>query len=270
MHEVSPPGSLASFEELFPRYTSLRLGHFHDQVSQPDPRLLKDALEKEQARRKHCERHIQALQNRTLELQQQLAVALSADQRKDSMIEQLDKAEKEASEQGLGKQKEVGLTTAVEKEKSSLSCSLEAERVRAQSLEAEWDSDRRRQDALRATLEEQQRSWAQREKQLEEQRQTAQEESRLHLQKEKMVAQREAQKALDVQQALAKVQAEMPGLQADLEAARRERDSLKMELSLLKEAVAGARQPPRERVGQTAGSVQGRSDREGGPAEAPH
>ncbi|XP_039193907.1 centrobin isoform X1 [Crotalus tigris] len=284
LHEVSPPGSLASFEELFPRYTSLRLGHFHDQVSQPDPRLLKDALEKEQARRKHCERHIQALQNRTLELQQQLAVALSADQRKDSMIEQLDKtlakvvegwnqqqaertvalrrlqAEKEAAEQGLGKQKEKmsdlegRLQQALsalsreqqlasqyyrekeilEKEKSSLSCSLEAERVRAQSLEAEWDSDRRRQDALRATLEEQQRSWAQREKQLEEQRQTAQEESRLHLEKEKMVAQREAQKALDVQQALAKVQAEMPGLQADLEAARRERDSLKMELSLLK------------------------------------
>ncbi|KAG8141050.1 hypothetical protein E2320_003659, partial [Naja naja] len=91
LHDVSPPGSLASFEDLFPRYTSLRLGHFHDQVSQLDPRLLKDALEKEQARRKHCERHIQALQNRILELQQQLAVAISADNKKDSMIEQLDK-----------------------------------------------------------------------------------------------------------------------------------------------------------------------------------
>ncbi|XP_026578461.1 LOW QUALITY PROTEIN: centrobin [Pseudonaja textilis] len=284
LHDVSPPGSLASFEDLFPRYTSLRLGHFHDPVSQLDPRLLKDALEKEQARRKHCERHIQALQNRILELQQQLAVAVSADQRKDSMIEQLDKtlakvvegwnqqqaertatlrrlqAEKETAEQGLGRQKEKmselegrlqqALSTlhreqqlasqycrekeALEKEKAALSCSLEAERVRGQSLEAEWDLDRRQRDALRATLEEQQRTWVQREKQLEEQLQTAQEESRLHLEKEKMVAQREAQKALEAQQALSTVQAEMQGLQADLEAVRRERDTVKMEMSLLK------------------------------------
>uniref|UniRef100_A0A670Z6R8 Centrobin, centriole duplication and spindle assembly protein n=1 Tax=Pseudonaja textilis TaxID=8673 RepID=A0A670Z6R8_PSETE len=282
LHDVSPPGSLASFEDLFPRYTSLRLGHFHDPVSQLDPRLLKDALEKEQARRKHCERHIQALQNRILELQQQLAVAVSADQRKDSMIEQLDKtlakvvegwnqqqaertatlrrlqAEKETAEQGLGRQKEVELEgrlqqalstlhreqqlasqycrekEALEKEKAALSCSLEAERVRGQSLEAEWDLDRRQRDALRATLEEQQRTWVQREKQLEEQLQTAQEESRLHLEKEKMVAQREAQKALEAQQALSTVQAEMQGLQADLEAVRRERDTVKMEMSLLK------------------------------------
>ncbi|XP_060538651.1 LOW QUALITY PROTEIN: centrobin [Pantherophis guttatus] len=284
LHEVSPPGSLASFEDLFPRYTSLRLGHFHDQVSQLDPRLLKDALEKEQARRKHCERHIQVLQNRILELQQQLAVAISADQRKDSMIEQLDKTlakvvegwnqqqaertvslrrlqtEKEAAEQGLGRQKEKmselegrlqqALSSLnrdqqlasqycrekeiLEKEKATLSCSLEAERVRVQSLEAEWDLERRQQDVLRATLEEQQRSWAQREKELEQRHQTAQEESRLHLEKEKMVAQREAQKALEAQQVLSTAQAEMQGLQADLEAVRRERDTLKMEMSLLK------------------------------------
>ncbi|XP_026548554.1 centrobin-like, partial [Notechis scutatus] len=122
----------------------------------------------------------------------------------------------------------------LEKEKAALSCSLEAERVRGQNLEAEWDLDRRQQDALRATLEEQQRIWAQREKQLEEQLQAAQEESRLHLEKEKMVAQREAQKSLEAQQAFSTAQAEMQGLQADLEAARRERDTVKMEMSLLK------------------------------------
>ncbi|XP_029142324.1 centrobin-like, partial [Protobothrops mucrosquamatus] len=158
LHEVSPPGSLASFEELFPRYTSLRLGHFHDQVSQPDPRLLKDALEKEQARRKKMS-----------DLEGRLQQALSALSREQQLASQYYR-EKET----------------LEKEKSSLSCSLEAERIRAQSLEAEWDSDRRRQDALRATLEEQQRSWAQREKQLEQQRQMLQEESRLHLEKEKV------------------------------------------------------------------------------------
>ncbi|ETE63173.1 Centrobin, partial [Ophiophagus hannah] len=232
LHDVSPPGSLASFEDLFPRYTSLRLGHFHNQVSQLDPRLLKDALEKEQARRK-----------------QQLAVAISADKRKDSMIEQLDKTlakvvegwNQQQAERTKMSELEGRLQQALsalhreqqlasqycreketlEKEKTTLSCSLEAERVRGQSLEAEWDLDRRQQDALRATLEEQQRTWVQREKQLEEQRQTAQEESRLHLEKEK----REAQKALDAQQALSTVQAEMQGLQADLEAVRRERDT---------------------------------------------
>lgn len=39
----------------------------------------------------HCERHIQSLQTRVLELQQQLAVAVTADRKKDIMIEQLDK-----------------------------------------------------------------------------------------------------------------------------------------------------------------------------------
>lgn len=39
----------------------------------------------------HCERHIQSLQTRVLELQQQLAVAVAADRKKDTMIEQLDK-----------------------------------------------------------------------------------------------------------------------------------------------------------------------------------
>ncbi|XP_063157714.1 centrobin [Candoia aspera] len=284
LHEVSPPGSLTGFEELFPRYTSLHLGHFHEQPLHLDPHLLKDTLEKEQARRKHCERHIQAVQNRILELQQQLAVAVSADKRKDGMIEQLDKTlakvvdgwnqheaertaalrrlqtEKEAAEQALGRQKEkiaemegrlqqvssalsreqqvasqcCKEKAALEEEKASLSCRLDMERTRVQSLEAEWDLERRQQDVLRATLEDQQRSWAQRERQLEQQHQAAQEESRAHLDKEKMVAQREAQKALDAQRVLATVQSEMQGLQGELEAVRRDRDTLKMEMSLLK------------------------------------
>ncbi|KAM6452290.1 centrobin isoform 1-T1 [Liasis olivaceus] len=284
LHEVSPPGSLTGFEELFPRYTSLRLGHFHDQLSHLDPHLLKDTLEKEQARRRHCERHIQTLQSRILELQQQLAVAVSADKKKDSMIQQLDKTlakvvegwnqheaertaalrrlqtEKEAAEQALGRQKEKvaemegrlqqALSAlnreqqvasqcckekeVLEEEKACLSRSLDAERVRVQSLEAEWDLERRQQDTLRATLEEQQRSWAQRERQLEQQHQAVQEESRVHLDKEKMVALREAQKAADAQRVLATVQSEMQGLQGELEAVRRERDTLKVEMSLVK------------------------------------
>ncbi|XP_054851541.1 centrobin isoform X2 [Eublepharis macularius] len=275
---------MAGFEELFPRYTSLRLGQVREPSSYTDTHLLKDTLDKEQARRKHCERHIQALQNRLLELQQQLAVAISADKKKDSMIEQLDKTlakvvegwnrheaeqtetlhrlrtEKEAAVQALGRHKEKMLETEqqleqalssisreqqttslyrrekemLEEEKASLSHSLEAEGQRVRNLEADWDLERRQHEALRATLEEQQRSWAHRERQLEQQCQALQEDNRAQLDKEKAAAQREAQKSSDAQRVLASVQTEVQGLESELEAMRRDRDSLKMEMSLIK------------------------------------
>ncbi|KAH0626115.1 hypothetical protein JD844_000890 [Phrynosoma platyrhinos] len=284
LQEVSPPGSLMGFEELFPRYTSLRLGQIQEQSSYADSHLLKDSLDKERARRKHCERHIQTLQHRILELQQQLAVAVSADRKKDSMIEQLDKTlakvvegwnrheaqrtaalhrlqtEKEAAEQALGRQKkkaseveerlENALSVlsqeqqagrqyckekeALEEEKASLLRNLEAERLRVRDLEANWDLERRQQEALRATLEEEQRGWAQRERQLEQQRQALEEESRNQLDKEKALTQREAQKAADAQRVLSSVQSEVQILESELEAVRRERDNLKMEMSLVK------------------------------------
>ncbi|XP_070250265.1 centrobin isoform X3 [Myotis yumanensis] len=80
--------SAQALEELFPRYTSLRSG---PPLNPPDFQGLRDALDSEHTRRKHCERHIQSLQTRVLELQQQLAVAVTADRKKDIMIEQLDK-----------------------------------------------------------------------------------------------------------------------------------------------------------------------------------
>ncbi|XP_062993459.1 centrobin [Elgaria multicarinata webbii] len=283
LQEVSPPGSLTGFEELFPRYTSLRLGQLTERSSYASSLLLKDSLDKEQARRKHCERHIQTLQHRILELRQQLAVAISADKKKDGMIEQLDKTlakvvegwnrheaertsalrrlqtEKESAEQALGRQKEKTSETegrleqalsalsreqqtasqclkekeALEEEKASLSCSLEAEHRRVRSLEADWDLERRQQEALRATLEEQQRGWAQRERQLEQQHQALEEEGRAQLDKEKAGTQREAQKAADAQRVLASVQSEVQSLEGQLEAVRRERDNLKMEMSLV-------------------------------------
>ncbi|XP_060572624.1 uncharacterized protein LOC132730664 isoform X2 [Ruditapes philippinarum] len=52
---------------------------------------LRDMLEKERYRRKHCEQYIQQLNVKLLETQQQVAVAVSTDKRKDIMIEQLDK-----------------------------------------------------------------------------------------------------------------------------------------------------------------------------------
>lgn len=59
----------------------------------------------------HCERHIQSLQTRVLELQQQLAVAVTADRKKDVMIEQLDKVPGEQNAGGAlhgGKSKRGG------------------------------------------------------------------------------------------------------------------------------------------------------------------
>ncbi|KAM3927272.1 centrobin [Leptodactylus fuscus] len=81
--DLSPPLSLVGLEGLFPRYATL--------YNAPPPDLqLRETLEKETARRKHLERHIQNLQNEMLELQQRVSVMLAADRRKDSMIQQLD------------------------------------------------------------------------------------------------------------------------------------------------------------------------------------
>lgn len=88
LQDLSPASSAQALEELFPRYTSLRQG---PPTNPPDFQGLRDALDSELTRRKHCERHIQGLQTRVLELQQQLAVAVAADRKKDIMIEQLDK-----------------------------------------------------------------------------------------------------------------------------------------------------------------------------------
>ncbi|XP_059003909.1 centrobin isoform X6 [Mustela lutreola] len=88
LQDLSPSSSAQALEELFPRYASLRPG---PPVNPPDFQGLKDALDSEHTRRKHCERHIQSLQTRVLELQQQLVVAVTADRKKDVMIEQLDK-----------------------------------------------------------------------------------------------------------------------------------------------------------------------------------
>ncbi|XP_039703326.1 centrobin [Pteropus medius] len=88
LQDLSPSSSAHALEELFPRYTSLQPG---PPLNPPDFQGLRDALDSEHTRRKHCERHIQSLQTRVLELQQQLAVAVTADHKKDIMIEQLDK-----------------------------------------------------------------------------------------------------------------------------------------------------------------------------------
>uniref|UniRef100_A0A8C9VRC9 Centrobin-like n=1 Tax=Scleropages formosus TaxID=113540 RepID=A0A8C9VRC9_SCLFO len=89
LDDVSPPLSDSGLDELFPLYSRLRPHGV--QSSSSDVHVLQDRLNRERTRRKQCETQIQVLQNKVLLFQQQVALAVSADRRKDIMIEQLDK-----------------------------------------------------------------------------------------------------------------------------------------------------------------------------------
>ncbi|XP_055114209.1 centrobin isoform X3 [Symphalangus syndactylus] len=287
LQDLSPSSSAQALEELFPRYTSLRPG---PPLNPPDCQGLRDALDSEHTRRKHCERYIQSLQTRVLELQQQLAVAVAADRKKDTMIEQLDKTlarvvegwnrheaertevlrglqeECQAAELTRSKQQETvthleqSLSEAMEalnreqesarlqqreketleEERQALTLSLEAEQQRCCALQEERDaaragqlSEHRELETLRAALEEERQTWAQQEHQLKEHYQALQEESQAQLEREKEKSQREAQAAWEAQHQLALVQSEVRRLEGELDTARRERDALQLEMSLV-------------------------------------
>uniref|UniRef100_A0A674JCX8 Centrobin, centriole duplication and spindle assembly protein n=1 Tax=Terrapene triunguis TaxID=2587831 RepID=A0A674JCX8_9SAUR len=159
LQELSPPGSVCGLEELFPRYASLRLGTPPEPAPSTEPQLLKEALAKERARRKHCERHVQGLQSRALELQQQLAAAISADMKKDSMIEQLDKTLAKVVE-GWNRQ---------EAERTELLRGLQAEKEAVQrALSEQQELEVRLEQAQEALSQEQQAASQQREEAQEE------------------------------------------------------------------------------------------------------
>ncbi|XP_048653974.1 centrobin isoform X2 [Marmota marmota marmota] len=287
LQDLSPSSSAQALEELFPRYTSLRPG---PPLNPPDFQGLKDALDSEHTRRKHCERHIQSLQTRVLELQQQLAVAVAADRKKDIMIEQLDKTlarvvegwnrheaertevlrglqeERQAAELTRSKQQETVTRLeqslsealealnheqegarlqqrereALEEERQGLTLSLEVEQQRCRALQEELDEARAGQlnehlklDALQVALEKERQAWAQQEHQLKERYQALQGEGQAQLEREKGNSQREAQAAREAQQQLALVQSEVRRLEGELDTARRERDALQLEMSLV-------------------------------------
>ncbi|XP_038624724.1 centrobin isoform X2 [Tachyglossus aculeatus] len=287
LQELSPPSSAAGLDGLFPRCSSLWPGSSRDQ---PELQGLKDALDTEHTRRRHCERHIQSLQTRVLELQQQLAVALAADRKKDLMIEQLDKTlarvvegwnrheaervevlrglqeERQAAELTRGQQQETvarleqSLSQAMEalsleqkgasqqqreremleEARLALTRSLEREQQRSRSLQAERDEalagrlgEQRELESLRAALEEQAQAQAQRERQQQDQCQALCEEARAQLERERASGQREAQVAQETRQQLSSAQADVRRLEEELDTARRERDGLQLENSLI-------------------------------------
>ncbi|XP_006863459.1 PREDICTED: centrobin [Chrysochloris asiatica] len=287
LQDLSPSSSAQALEELFPRYTSLRPG---PPLNPPDFQGLRDALDSEHTRRKHCEHHIQSLQTRVLELQQQLAVAVAADRKKDIMIEQLDKTlarvvegwnrheaertevlrglqeERQAAELTRSKQQETVARLeqnlsetmealnreqegarlqqrereTLEEERQALTLNLELEQQRCQALQEERDearagqlSEHRQLEILQAALAEERQRWAQQEHQLEKHCQALQEEAQVQLEREKGNTQREAKIALEAQQQLSLIQSEIRRLEGELDTARRERDALQLEMSLV-------------------------------------
>ncbi|XP_041034969.1 uncharacterized protein cntrob [Carcharodon carcharias] len=293
---VSPPVPILGLNEaaLFPRYSRMRMGMGEGLAAESslyECQILKDTLDKERTRRKHCEKQIQSLQNKILELQQQLAVAVSADRKKDIMIEQLDKTlvkvvdgwkkhdaekseamrqlqeEREAAEKGHGKQQQalfslehhltqvnqalakeqkekdllVEARGILEEENRKLQKVLEVEQQRCLRLQGECDvaesgrqHERKQAEALRTKLGEAREAYSQREKQLEQGNAQREEELQKQLEREKATAQRETQRAQDTQRVLASIQTELQQLEIELDTAKRDKESLQMELSLVK------------------------------------
>ncbi|XP_069841731.1 centrobin [Dendropsophus ebraccatus] len=195
--DISPPLSLVGLEGLFPRYSTL--------YNAPLPDLqLREALEKEMARRKHLERHVQNLQNEMLELQQRVSVMLAADRRKDSMIQQLDQTlalvvggwkqqeqqreeslrlfrqEKEAAEQARSRDQET--LTQVERQLSEALESLDREKTATKERKIELqrlvDEQTTRVSQLKEELEAEEEARKQERRELDTLRHRMQEQQR--------------------------------------------------------------------------------------------
>ncbi|CAL1547612.1 unnamed protein product [Lymnaea stagnalis] len=105
---------------------------------QGENQYLRDSLAKERYRRKHCEEHIQKLNAKLLEVQQQLAVAVSTDKRKDLMIEQLDKQLAKVVEGWKRREAEKDeFLRAVTKEKELIEDSLQTQQNMINNFERE-------------------------------------------------------------------------------------------------------------------------------------
>ncbi|KAI8514360.1 hypothetical protein Bbelb_086840 [Branchiostoma belcheri] len=252
--------------------------------------ILRDSVERERFRRKHCEQQIQELQSKILELQQQLAVAVSTDKKKDVMIEQLDKTlakvvegwkkqdtekaeqirklreEKYAIEKGHSRQQEVlmnfekDLAQAVEQlaieqqrasmaeqekvaqfqkqqeEKAKTLDLLQGEREKAIRVESERDQLlqhreelQREVDNFNHMLETERTAFRVKEEELQKQLDVLTEK---HQDQEKAAVHAESQKAQEHQKALSSAHNEISQLKMELNAADRDKENLKMELSL--------------------------------------
>ncbi|XP_070173359.1 nucleoprotein TPR-like isoform X2 [Littorina saxatilis] len=112
-----------------------------DRSMQSELVYLRECLEKERYRRKHCEQQIQSLNVKLLEIQQQLAVAVSTDKRKDIMIDQLDKQLAKVVEGWKKRETEKDEYLAMmTKEKSQIEETLQKQQSMIDSFEKELSS----------------------------------------------------------------------------------------------------------------------------------
>ncbi|XP_077988135.1 uncharacterized protein LOC144442630 [Glandiceps talaboti] len=242
----------------------------------------------------HCEKQIQQLQSKLLETQQQLAVAVSTDRKKDVMIEQLDKTlakvvegwkkhesekntfmerlkeEKEKAERSSEKQREIlgkfetELAEAVErlskeqlraskaesdrksqmemqsKERNETLKILENERIRVEKLESERNDAVKKNeklekevDKLEKTLDEERDHWHKVECELQEKLERVAEEHFSAMEQQKKNVERESRAAEDSQKVLASVQTELEKVRMEFDTVKRDKENLKMEISLL-------------------------------------
>ncbi|XP_037396889.1 centrobin isoform X2 [Pygocentrus nattereri] len=176
-HLLSAALSLGGVEELFPRYSRLRAGVNPAPLpSVSELQVIRESLDRERARRKHSEQQVLVLQNKLLALQQQLALAVSADRKKDIMIEQLDKTlekvvegwrrheqeksegvrrlqeEKEAAESARDKHREA--LASFEKSLSEAAEALDKEQKRSEELQNVNKQQERELAELRGCVEE--------------------------------------------------------------------------------------------------------------------
>uniref|UniRef100_A0A8C5MB74 Centrobin n=1 Tax=Leptobrachium leishanense TaxID=445787 RepID=A0A8C5MB74_9ANUR len=224
------PLSLSGLEALFPHYSTL----YNTAPSLPDLQL-RDALERETTRRKHLERHIQNLQNEMLELQQRLTVCVTADRRKDIMIQQLDQTlavvvggwkqqekkteemmsrlqdEKQEAEQARLRDQEV-LVEVRQELAQAVDALAKAEQAAAEEkrdLQSMVDEKASLAARLRAEREMEERAWAEGKRELEtlrlqmQEQQSDQEEREKELQEECERLQEEKRRDVDSERVLA-------------------------------------------------------------------
>ncbi|XP_008574892.1 PREDICTED: centrobin isoform X3 [Galeopterus variegatus] len=248
LQDLSPSSSAQALEELFPRYTSLRPGL---PLNPPEFQGLKDALDSEHTRRKTLARVVEGWNRHEAErtevlrgLQEERQVAELTRSKQQETVTRLEQSLSEAMEALNREQESARLQQrekeTLEEERQALTLSLEVEQQRCQALQEERDEARARQlsehrqlETLQVALEEERQTWAQQEHQLKECYQALKEESQAQLEREKGNSQREAQAAREAQQQLALVQSEVRRLEGELDIARRERDTLQLEMSLV-------------------------------------
>ncbi|XP_048588608.1 centrobin isoform X2 [Nematostella vectensis] len=260
--------------------------------------LLKEHLERERFRRKHCEQQIQELHGKLLETQQELAVAVSSERKKDVMIEQLDKTlakvvdgwkkhenekvnvintlkqEREMQEKSHKQQQEMLLQ--FEKELSQAVEALTKEQERASQAEKEKESfiakqKSEREEILQMLSKEREKVKKAEEEKMEIIREKEQAQQRYleaqdtieqlsaknkdlqrqfaDLEEEFSETLREEKKNLDQERKISKdshalissLQKEVQRLEMDLDTTTREKESIRMEMSLMEARHEAAR-----------------------------